>query len=233
MIRLWFPRKQSALRSFGELRLAMESIAATTADCYRAVMQIKSAEFVKSSPSLELCPPPSLPEFAFIGRSNVGKSSLLNSIAGRKGLALVSATPGRTRLINHFRIDDKWFLVDLPGYGYARVAREVATLRARQRRVEDDVLEVRVEDPRVEDRLEHRALGGLRGEVGAKLAVGRDAPGLDARAAGDPLVRRIDELFQVGVGDHALGDVGTHACDGAGAALEAVLGARVDEVAGG
>ena len=85
---------------------------------------------------------------------------------------------------------------------------------------------------RCDARLGHRALGCLGRQIGAKLVVRRDAPGLDARAAGDPLVRRIDELFQVGVGDHALGDVGTHACDGAGAALEAMLGAGVGEVAG-
>lgn len=87
-------------------------------------MQLQNVEFEISSPSLAACPKPSLPEFAFIGRSNVGKSSLLNLLAGRKSLARVSATPGHTKLINHFRVDDAWYLVDLPGYGYAKVARE-------------------------------------------------------------------------------------------------------------
>lgn len=87
-------------------------------------MQLKNAEFEMSAPSLAACPEPSLPEFAFIGRSNVGKSSLLNLLAGRKNLARVSATPGHTKLINFFRVDDTWYLVDLPGYGYAKVARE-------------------------------------------------------------------------------------------------------------
>jgi GTP-binding protein len=87
-------------------------------------MQVKRVEFELSSPSLEGCPRPTLPEFAFIGRSNVGKSSLLNMLAAKKGLAFVSSTPGHTKLINHYRVDNAWYLVDLPGYGYARVARE-------------------------------------------------------------------------------------------------------------
>ena len=87
-------------------------------------MQVTRAEFELSSPSLEGCPRPTLPEFAFIGRSNVGKSSLLNMLAARKGLAFVSSTPGHTKLINHYRVDNAWYLVDLPGYGFARVARE-------------------------------------------------------------------------------------------------------------
>jgi len=87
-------------------------------------MQLKRVEFELSSPSLEGCPRPILPEFAFIGRSNVGKSSLLNMLAARKGLAFVSSTPGHTKLINHYRVDNAWYLVDLPGYGYAKVARE-------------------------------------------------------------------------------------------------------------
>ena len=86
-------------------------------------MQIKKAEFLKSSPTLKECPPPDLPEYAFIGRSNVGKSSLINMLAGRAGLAKTSSTPGKTRLINHFSIDGLWYLVDLPGYGYARVSK--------------------------------------------------------------------------------------------------------------
>ena len=84
-------------------------------------MKIKSALFTTSAPDLESCPPPGLPEFAFIGRSNVGKSSLINMLCGRKDLAKVSATPGATRLINFFNIDRRWFLVDLPGYGFSKV----------------------------------------------------------------------------------------------------------------
>lgn len=86
-------------------------------------MQIKKAAFLKSSPTIKECPPPDLPEFAFIGRSNVGKSSLINMLAGVGGLAKTSSTPGKTRLINHFSIDGLWYLVDLPGYGYARVSK--------------------------------------------------------------------------------------------------------------
>ena len=85
---------------------------------------IKEAKFVISSPDLKGCPSPTLPEFAFIGRSNVGKSSLINMLTERKNLAKTSTTPGKTRLINHFLVNDSWFLVDLPGYGYARVSKE-------------------------------------------------------------------------------------------------------------
>lgn len=77
-----------------------------------------------SSPSVDKCPKGTLPEYAFIGRSNVGKSSLINMLAGRKNLAKISSTPGKTRLINHFNIDDTWFLADLPGYGYAKVSKK-------------------------------------------------------------------------------------------------------------
>ncbi len=83
----------------------------------------RQIEFVTSSPDLAGCPPPELPEFAFIGRSNVGKSSLLNLIVGKKGLARVSATPGHTRLINFFRTSGGAMLVDLPGYGYAKTGK--------------------------------------------------------------------------------------------------------------
>jgi len=82
--------------------------------------RVKAAEFVKSSVKLEQCPPPTLPEFAVVGRSNVGKSSLINAITNRKNLALVSKTPGKTVCINHFIINKEWYLVDLPGYGYAK-----------------------------------------------------------------------------------------------------------------
>jgi GTP-binding protein len=87
-------------------------------------MRIRSAVFDTSAPDITGCPPPGLPEFPFIGRSNVGKSSLLNLLTGRKGLAKVSARPGHTQLINFFTINDQWRLVDLPGYGYARVSKE-------------------------------------------------------------------------------------------------------------
>jgi GTP-binding protein len=87
------------------------------------VMIIKKAEFVISNTDPEKCPVTEKPEFAFVGRSNVGKSSLINMITGFGDLAKVSTAPGKTRLINHFNINDQWFLVDLPGYGYARVGR--------------------------------------------------------------------------------------------------------------
>jgi GTP-binding protein len=84
---------------------------------------VTEASFVISSPSLAGCPKPDRPEYAFIGRSNVGKSSLINMITGQPSLAKTSQTPGKTQLINHFLIDKKWYLVDLPGYGYARVSK--------------------------------------------------------------------------------------------------------------
>lgn len=87
-------------------------------------MNISSAIFDRSAPDLDSCPDESLPEFAFIGRSNVGKSSLLNMLAGQHGLARVSPTPGFTKLINIFTMNKTWRLVDLPGYGFAHVARE-------------------------------------------------------------------------------------------------------------
>ncbi len=87
-------------------------------------MKIKSAEFDVSAPDLRSCPKWALPEFAFIGRSNVGKSSLINSLTDRRALAKVSVTPGKTQLINFFVINGAWSLVDLPGYGYAKVGRQ-------------------------------------------------------------------------------------------------------------
>ena len=83
-------------------------------------MEITNAEFVISNTDAKKCPAGTFPEYAFIGRSNVGKSSLINMLTGRKGLAMTSATPGKTMLINHFLINNSWYLVDLPGYGYAR-----------------------------------------------------------------------------------------------------------------
>lgn len=86
-------------------------------------MMIKSVSFVKSSQKWQDCPAPELPEYAFIGRSNVGKSSLINALMNRKDLAKTSQTPGKTQLINHFLVNDAWYLTDLPGYGYARVSK--------------------------------------------------------------------------------------------------------------
>lgn len=83
-------------------------------------MEIKSAEFVMSNTDVNKCPSDPFPEYAFIGRSNVGKSSLINMLTGKKGLAMTSATPGKTMLINHFLINKNWYIVDLPGYGYAQ-----------------------------------------------------------------------------------------------------------------
>jgi len=87
-------------------------------------MEIKTAQFVISSTEVAKCPAPKLPEYAFIGRSNVGKSSLINMLCNRKGLAKTSGKPGKTQLINHFIINDNWYLVDLPGYGYAQVSKD-------------------------------------------------------------------------------------------------------------
>lgn len=87
-------------------------------------MIIKSAEFVISNSDYKLCPQDGKPEYAFIGRSNVGKSSLINMLTNKKGLAMTSSKPGKTTLINHFIINNQWYLVDLPGYGYARRSKE-------------------------------------------------------------------------------------------------------------
>ena len=86
-------------------------------------MQIKKAEFIISNTDIKKCPSRNIPEYAFIGRSNVGKSSLINMLTNRKNLAKTSGKPGKTQLINHFLINDSWFLVDLPGYGYASVSK--------------------------------------------------------------------------------------------------------------
>ncbi|CEA15602.1 MAG TPA: YihA family ribosome biogenesis GTP-binding protein [Fermentimonas caenicola] len=87
-------------------------------------MIIKSAEFIISNSDYKKCPQDGKPEYAFIGRSNVGKSSLINMLTNRKGLAMTSSKPGKTMLINHFLINEQWYLVDLPGYGYARRGKE-------------------------------------------------------------------------------------------------------------
>ena len=87
-------------------------------------MKIQEAKFAGSSTKVEHRPAKALPEFAFIGRSNVGKSSLINALCGRRGLAMTSARPGKTRVVNHFEINSKWYLVDLPGYGYAKASQQ-------------------------------------------------------------------------------------------------------------
>ncbi|MDR0348669.1 MAG: ribosome biogenesis GTP-binding protein YihA/YsxC [Tannerella sp.] len=102
-------------------------------------MEIRKAEFVISNTDVKKCPNNGLPEYAFIGRSNVGKSSLINMLTDRKQLAKTSQKPGKTQLINHFIINDEWFLVDLPGYGYAQRGKEGrAVIR---RIIEDYILE--------------------------------------------------------------------------------------------
>ena len=102
-------------------------------------MEITNAEFVISNTDVKKCPAGIFPEYAFIGRSNVGKSSLINMLTGRKGLAMTYATPGKTMLINHFLINHSWYIVDLPGYGYARRGQKGKTQI--QRIIEDYILE--------------------------------------------------------------------------------------------
>lgn len=87
-------------------------------------MEIKSAKYLISSPKVELCPAPDKPEYAFIGRSNVGKSSLINMLTGQSKLAKTSGSPGKTQMINHFVVNKDWYLVDLPGYGFAKVSQK-------------------------------------------------------------------------------------------------------------
>lgn len=87
-------------------------------------MEVKTADYSASYPRIEACPPPNKPEYAFIGRSNVGKSSLINMLCKRKGMALTSKKPGKTQMINYFMINDLWNLVDLPGYGYAVISKK-------------------------------------------------------------------------------------------------------------
>lgn len=101
-------------------------------------MKINTAAFVSSFADVQKCPPPEMPEFAFIGRSNVGKSSLINMLTNTKGLAKISSTPGKTQTINHFIINSAWYLVDLPGYGYASVSK--STREGFGKMIEDYVL---------------------------------------------------------------------------------------------
>ena len=103
-------------------------------------MNIKKSEFIISNTDVAKCPADGKPEYAFVGRSNVGKSSLINMLTGKKGLALTSSTPGKTQLINHFLINDEWYLVDLPGYGYAKRGKQG---REQIQRIIDDYLEKR------------------------------------------------------------------------------------------
>jgi len=102
-------------------------------------MIIHSASFITSSPTIKQCPVAGKPEFGFIGRSNVGKSSLINMLTGYTGLAKISGNPGKTRTINHFLINDYWYIVDLPGYGYARVPVKMRATWTRS--VEEFILE--------------------------------------------------------------------------------------------
>lgn len=102
-------------------------------------MDIKSAEFIISNTKVDKCPSGSLPEYAFIGRSNVGKSSLINMLAKNPKLAMTSSTPGKTLLINHFLINKEWYLVDLPGYGYAQRGKKA--IEKIQKIIEDYILE--------------------------------------------------------------------------------------------
>lgn len=103
-------------------------------------MVIKSIEFQTSVADWKKCPKSDFPEYAFIGRSNVGKSSLINMLAQKKGIAKISGNPGKTQTINHFLVNNNWFLVDLPGYGYARISKEV---RAKWQKMIYDYIEFR------------------------------------------------------------------------------------------
>ncbi|WP_281389488.1 ribosome biogenesis GTP-binding protein YihA/YsxC [Chitinophaga qingshengii] len=99
------------------------------------IMIIKSAEYLISSPDWEKCPTPNMPEYAFIGRSNVGKSSLINILANNEKLAKTSGTPGKTVMINHFQVNKEWYLVDLPGYGFAK--RSMSQRKQWEKMIED------------------------------------------------------------------------------------------------
>jgi len=110
---------------FGKGTCFSDNFAIFAAKLRYSFMEIKNSEFVISSNSVSKCPDDNKPEYAFIGRSNVGKSSLINMLCNHKGLAKTSSTPGKTLLINHFIINKEWYLVDLPGYGYAKRSKSV------------------------------------------------------------------------------------------------------------
>jgi GTP-binding protein len=139
-------------------------------------MNIKKAEFVISNTDPGKCPCDGRPEYAFIGRSNVGKSSLINMLTGRKGLALTSSSPGKTQLINHFLINDEWYLVDLPGYGYAQRGKKG---REKIREIIDNYLDSREEltnlfvllDCRLEPQKIDLEFIGQLGEKGVPFAI--------------------------------------------------------------
>ena len=139
-------------------------------------MEITSAEFVISNTDVKKCPSGIFPEYAFIGRSNVGKSSLINMLTGRKGLAMTSATPGKTMLINHFLINKNWYIVDLPGYGYARRGQKGKSQI--QRIIEDYILEREqmtnlflLIDSRLEPQVIDIEFMGLLGEHGVPFSI--------------------------------------------------------------
>jgi GTP-binding protein len=115
---------QKAKRSSCIITNSVLTLLVICASIYTLSMVIKSAEFVVSNTNYQICPETDKPEFAFIGRSNVGKSSLINMLVANSKLAKVSGTPGKTQTINHFIINEHWYLVDLPGYGYAKLSKE-------------------------------------------------------------------------------------------------------------
>jgi len=139
-------------------------------------MQLTSVAFVKSSPNVAQCPPADKPEYAFVGRSNVGKSSLLNCLVDRRSLAKTSGQPGKTRLINHYLVNDAWYLVDLPGYGFAKVSQ---TERHKFKQLMDQYLRLRenlmtvfvLVDCRVEPQESDLNTCRMLGEHGVPLAV--------------------------------------------------------------
>ena len=114
-----FEKRCKGTHYFGNFQIILDFFCNFVAE-KEIVMEIKKAEFTLSAPQESMCPKDTKPEYAFIGRSNVGKSSLINMLTNNKKLAKTSATPGKTLLINHFIINNEWYLVDLPGYGYAK-----------------------------------------------------------------------------------------------------------------
>ncbi|HRC31809.1 MAG TPA: ribosome biogenesis GTP-binding protein YihA/YsxC [Bacteroidia bacterium] len=139
-------------------------------------MIIKETEFIKSATNLEQCTPEPLPEYAFIGRSNVGKSSLINMLVNKKGLAKTSSSPGKTQTINFFKVNKQWMLVDLPGYGYAKVSQEE---RAKWKKMIWDYIEQReflmcifiLVDLRIEPQKSDMEFVNKVGEIGVPLCI--------------------------------------------------------------